>query len=209
MDNYDLYWHQAAFHPAFRVRPQFMEKAEELLKKAFCEYKVYPVEQGNAYNRTYLLIPSEETVYYPDTVPREYLQGTIHKYGKVSLIAYKNLQGIYELEQMTNTSVHRIDYTSEEIKQACLLRTDERLPGNYRENTELLIKNFRPESMADCIRLYGLRHTPREWHEKCLYLQEKYGLSLNQIPVFREDISIISVKDFFRPGKQKAVWLYP
>lgn len=185
---YDLYWQQAAFHPAFRVRPQFMESAEELLKKAFGEYKVYPVEQGNADKKTYLLIPAEETVYYPDKVPHEYLQGTIQKYGKVSLIAYRNLQGIYELEKMTNTSVRRIDCTSEEIRQACLLRTDEKLPGDYRKNTEQFVKNFHPESMADCIRLYGLRHTPREWHEKCLYLQEKYGLSLKQIPVFREDI---------------------
>jgi len=185
---YDLYWQQAAFHPTFRVRPRFMEKAEELLKKVFYEYNVYPVEQGRKHKKTYLLIPLEDAVQYPDPIPQEYLQGTITKYGKVSLVAYTNLQGIYELEQMTNTSVHRIDYTSDAVLQSCLLRTEEDLPGSYRKNMELLMKEFQPESMADCIKLIGLRHTPWEWHEKCLFLRKNHGLTLKEIPVFREDI---------------------
>ncbi|MBR5444605.1 MAG: helix-turn-helix domain-containing protein [Clostridia bacterium] len=185
---YDLYWQNAAFHPAFRVRPQFMDEAEELLKIAFSEYNVCMVEQKKEQQRTYLLIPDDEPVHLPDPVPQEYLQGTIMRYGKVSLIAYRNLQGVYELEQMTNTSVRRIDYTSEKILQTCLLRTEQEIPENYRKKLEPFLKKFQPETMADCIKIMGLLHTPREWHEQCLFLRENYGLTLKEIPVFREDI---------------------
>ena len=92
------------------------------------------------------------------------------------------------VERKCGNVVRRIDYVSEKILQTCLLRTEQEIPANYRQKLEPVLKYFQPETMADCIKMIGLLHTPREWHEKCLFLRENYGLTLQEIPVFREDI---------------------
>lgn len=106
----------------------------------------------------------------------------------VAVLPYPALGQCRRLEQATNTSIHRIDWLNGRVLEQFQMRHTDGIPEFSGEYVKTIIKDMKPRSCSQLMKISGLAHSPGAWENNAEELLRREEASGDEIIAYRDDV---------------------
>lgn len=109
-------------------------------------------------------------------------------YPVIAVMPYQALGQCRRLEQATNTSIHRIDWLNGKVLEQFRMQHTDGIPEFSGEYVKGIIKEMKPRSCSQLLKISGLAHSPGAWENNAEELLRREEASGDEIIAYRDDI---------------------
>ncbi len=109
-------------------------------------------------------------------------------YPVIAVMPYQALGQCRSLEQATNTSIHRIDWLNGKVLEQFQRQHTDGIPEFSGEYVKRIIKEMKPQSCSQLMKISGLAHSPGAWENNAEELLRREEASGDEIIAYRDDV---------------------